>query len=99
MTRQGHSASCESCKICLWKRKLSFDEPRGGGDSLIRVGTDVRAQALGMLGVNFCLGIRFWDVNFARTLGYWQFLTKKCVIFDKEVTYLLKFPIYSLKSS
>ena len=48
----------------------------GGGDFLIKVGTDVRARALGILGVNFCPGIRFWEVNFARALGFWQFLTK-----------------------
>ena len=52
----------------------------GGDDSLIKVGTDVRARALGILGVNFCPGIRFWEVNFARALGFWQFLTKKCNI-------------------
>ena len=65
----------------------------GGGDSLIKVGTDVRARALGTSGVNFCLGIRFWEVNFAGALGFWQFLTRKCVIIDKrlkKVTYLLK---------
>ena len=50
----------------------------------------MRARALGILGVNFCPGIRFWEVNFARTLDFWQFLTKKCVIFDKKATYLLK---------
>ena len=49
----------------------------GGGDSLIKLGTDVRARALGIFrGVNFCPGIRFWEVNFARALGFWQFLTK-----------------------
>ena len=32
----------------------------GGGDSLIKVATNVRAQALGFLGVNFCPGIRFF---------------------------------------
>ena len=31
-----------------------------GGDSLIKVGTDLRAQALGFSGVNFCPGISFW---------------------------------------
>ena len=30
-----------------------------GDDSLIKVGTDVRAWALGISGVNFCPGIRF----------------------------------------
>ena len=47
------------------------------GDSLIKVGTDVQAQALGILGVNFCPGIRFWEVNFAQALGFQQFLIKK----------------------
>ena len=37
----------------------------GGGNSLIKVGTDVWTRALGILGVNFCLGIRFWELNFA----------------------------------
>ena len=23
-------------------------------------------------------GIRLWEVNFARALGFWQFLTKMC---------------------
>ena len=55
-----------------------------GGDSLIKVGTDVRAWTLGFSGVNFCPGIRFWEVSFAWVLGFWQFLTKKCVIFDKS---------------
>ena len=35
----------------------------GGGDSLIKAGTDVRARAL----------------------GFWQFLTRKCVIIDKQM--------------
>ena len=30
-----------------------------GGDSLIKVCKDVRARVLGILGVNFCPGIRF----------------------------------------
>ena len=41
----------------------------------------------------FFPGIKFWEVNFARALGFWQFLTKKCAILDKsvkKVTYLLK---------
>ena len=58
---------------------------RGGGDSLIKVGMDVQARALGISGVNFCQSIRFWEVNFACTLGFWQFLTRKCVIIDKRV--------------
>ena len=66
-----------------------------GGNSPIKVDTDVQAWAwaLGFSGVNVCLGIRFWEVHFAWALGFWQFLTKKCVIFDervKKVTYLLK---------
>ena len=24
ITRQGHSVSCEPCKICLWEEKLAF---------------------------------------------------------------------------
>ena len=55
----------------------------------------MRARALGISGVNFCPGIRFWEVNFARALGFCNFcrLTKKCVIFYKrvkKVAYLLK---------
>ena len=45
-------------------------------DSLIKVGTNLRSRALGILGVNFFPGIRFWGVNFAQELGLWQFLTK-----------------------
>ena len=56
----------------------------GGEDSLIRVSTDVRTRALGISGVNFCPGIRSWEVNFAQALGFRQFLTK-CAIFDKRV--------------
>ena len=50
----------------------------GGGHSLIKAGTDLRARTLGISGVNFCPGIRFWEVNFAWALGFWQFLTKMC---------------------
>ena len=60
----------------------------------------MRAGALGISGVSFCPGIRFWEVNFARALGFWPFLTKKCVIFDKrvkKVTYLLKNPFWHSK--
>ena len=46
------------------------------GDSLMTVGTDVRAQALGFSGLNFCLGIRFWEVSFAQALGFMQLLAK-----------------------
>ena len=65
----------------------------GGGDSLIKVGTDVRAWALGISRVNFCPGIRFWEVNFAWALGFLAIFDKKCVIIEKRVknmTYLLK---------
>ena len=51
-----------------------------GGRLPKKVGTDVRARALGILGVNFCPGSRFWEVNFGRALGFWQFLTKMCNI-------------------
>ena len=63
-----------------------------GGGFLIKVGTDVQAWALGISGVNFCLGIRFWEVNFAWALDFWQFLTKNVIIDKrvKKVTYLLK---------
>ena len=47
--------------------------------------TDVRARGLGISGVNFCPGIRFCEVNFARALGFWQVLIKKSVIIDKRV--------------
>ena len=61
------------------------------GDSLIKVGTDVRAQALGISGINFCPGIRFWEVNFAWALGFGHFLTKNVQYWMSEkVTYLLK---------
>ena len=36
----------------------------GGGNSLIKVGTDVRARALGISGVSICPDIKFWEVNF-----------------------------------
>ena len=48
-------------------------QTRAGGDSLIKVGTNVRTGALGISGVNFCQGIRFWEVNFARALGFYNF--------------------------
>ena len=51
---------------------------------------DVWTWALGILGVNFCLGIRFLEVNFARALGFWQFLTKNYVILDKKSDLLAK---------
>ena len=39
-----------------------------------------RPGQLGILGVNFCPGSRFWEVNFTWALGFWQFLTKICNI-------------------
>ena len=39
---------------------------------------DVWAPALGFSGVNVCMGSRFWEVNFAGALGFWQLLTKMC---------------------
>ena len=36
----------------------------------------MQTLALGISGVNFCPGIRFWELNFARALGFWA-------IFDK----------------
>ena len=55
--------------------QVNSDDMNRGGDSLVKVGMDVWARALGILGVNFCPGIRFWKVNFALALGFWQFLT------------------------
>ena len=43
-----------------------------------------RAGALGILGVNFCLGIKVWEVNFARALGFWQFFYPKMCNIDKK---------------
>ena len=71
MFDQHHSGHTHSCR-------------GGGGDSLIKVGTDVWALALGFSGVKFWPGIRFWEVKIARALGFWQFLRVK------KVTYLLK---------
>ena len=43
-----------------------------------------------LIGVTFCSGIRFCEVNFAQAFGFWQYFTKKCIIFDKRVkNYLL----------
>ena len=61
-------------EIYTFSRKVSHEG--GGGDSFIKVGTDVWTQALGFPGINFCPGIRFWEVKFAQALGFWQFLTK-----------------------
>ena len=47
------STFCKYVKVLI-----GFDLCRGG-DSLIKVGTDVRARALGILAVNFCMDIRF----------------------------------------
>ena len=61
---------------------------RGGG--VIRAGTDVWVQTLGISGVILCPGIRSWEVNFAQAFSNF---CQKCVIFDKrvkKVIYLLK---------
>ena len=47
------------------------------------------ARALGISGVNFCKGIRFWEVNFAGALVFAIFDKKVCIRV-KKVTYLLK---------
>ena len=57
----------------------------GGGYSPIKVGTDLRAQALGISGVNFYPSIRFLGGKFYPGIRFLHFLTKKCVIFDKRV--------------
>ena len=49
----------------------------------------MRVRALGISGVNFCQGIRFWEVNFARALVFAIF-DKKMRKRVKKVTYLLK---------
>ena len=46
---------------------------------------DVRAWPLRLLAINFCLGIRFWDVNFAWVCRILAIVDKKCVKFDKGV--------------
>ena len=52
--------------------KAKLRELVSRGDSLIKVGTDVRAWALGISEVNFCPGIiRLWEVNSARTFSFW----------------------------
>ena len=65
---------------------IGFDlcrEGGGGGASKGRYGCVGPSIKVAILRVNFCLGIWFWEVNFAWALGFWQFLTK-CVIFDKK---------------
>ena len=64
-----------------------------GGDSLIKVGTDVRARVLSISGVNFCPSMKFCELNFARSIGCLAIVDKKYAISDKrmtKVTYLLK---------
>ena len=53
----------------------------------------MRARALSISGVNFCLSMKFCELNFARSIGCLAIVDKKYVIFDKrmtKVTYLLK---------
>ena len=52
-----------------FRPSLLSDQPRGGGDFLIKVGTDVRARALGFSGVNFCKGIRLLGGTFCLVFG------------------------------
>ena len=47
---------------------------RGWGGGGAKVATDVLAQALGFSGVNFCLGIRLWEVTFVRHKVFGDFL-------------------------
>ena len=42
----------------------------GEGRGLIKVGTDVRAWALGFSGVSFSPGIRFWALSSAETRNF-----------------------------
>ena len=80
-SRETLVAPCTRKKRLQRKMTKDYNWIRGGGgDSLIKAGTDVRARASSILGVNFCPGIRFWELNFARALGFWQFWTKKCNI-------------------
>ena len=55
------------------------------GDFLMKVGTDVRARALGISGVNFCPGIRFLGSKFCLSIRFWAIFDKKSVIIDKRV--------------
>ena len=70
--------SCKSLQLnknTLMCFSLSKFLSRGGegGDSLIKVGMDVLARALGILGVNFWPSIRFWEVSFAWASGFGNF--------------------------
>ena len=47
------------------------------------------AWALGISGINFCPGIRFWEVNFAWALGFGHFLTKNVQYWMSEKSDLL----------
>ena len=38
------------------------------------------AQALGFSGLNFCLSIRFWEVNFAWVLTFFDKKNLQCLI-------------------
>ena len=56
--------------ISLYSDLLIHGNVRGGGDSLIKVGTDVRAQTLGISGVTFDPCIRFCELNFVDALVF-----------------------------
>ena len=57
-------------RLFLFYSDLLISMEMRGGDSLIKVGMDVRAQALGISGVNFCPCIRFCELNFVQALGF-----------------------------
>ena len=76
----------QPCALTTRPHYYSEGGRRGAGDSLIKVGTDVRARALGILGVNFCPGIRFCILggNFCPGNMFSAIFDKKCVISDKS---------------
>ena len=57
---------------------------KGRGRLPEKVNTDVLAQVLGFSGVNFCLGIRPWEVTFVtrKVFGDFFFKNEKCITFD-----------------
>ena len=66
---------CDYVKVLI-----GFDLCRGGGDSLGRVGTDVWAQALGILRVNFCLGNLVLGGKFCLGIRFLAIFDKMCNI-------------------
>ena len=61
---------CNECcnQIISYTEKIKSIASRGReGERLPKkVFTDVLAQALGFSGINFCLGIRLWEVTFVK---------------------------------